>query len=97
MASRRFLHKIYLQEFCVTKRAIGMRWTTLFKTSRRTVVNRAVDTMIVNTTVMLMYVLLQCGTDAACLNRNLVTLRAQTLPRIKLITTVHGTSMSRSD
>ena len=44
-----------------------MIWATLVIISCRTVINRAANTTIVNTTVMLMYVLLQHGTDAACL------------------------------
>ena len=43
-----------------------MRWAALFKISYRTVINHAVNTMIINTTVMLMYVLLQRVTDAVC-------------------------------
>ena len=33
----------------------------------------------------------------ACLDRHLVMLHAQTLPRMELITTIHGMSMSTSD
>ena len=71
-----------------------MRWAILFELSHRIVIDRTIDTSIINTTVMLKYVLLQHGTDAACLNWHLVILRAQTLVRIELITTVHGTSTS---
>ena len=78
------------------EQAVKMRWTILFKLSHRTVINRAVDTTIVNTTVMLKNVPLQPSTDAACLNWHLVTLHAQTLPRMELITTVHGTSTNTS-
>ena len=42
-----------------------MKWITLFETSRRTAINHAVDTTIINTMVMLMYVPLQRGTEAA--------------------------------
>ena len=48
------------------ERAIRMRRAALFKISHRTVINHAVNTMIINITVMLMYVLLQRGTDAVC-------------------------------
>ena len=44
-----------------------MRWATLFKMSRRIVIDCTIDTMIVNNPIMLMYVLLQHGTDAGCL------------------------------
>ena len=44
-----------------------MRQATLFTTSHRTEINRAVDTAIVNTTVMLMYVPLQHGNEAVCM------------------------------
>ena len=47
--------------------AIRMRWATLFAMSHRTVIDRAVNTTIINTMVMLMYVLLQHGTDAVCM------------------------------
>ena len=43
-----------------------MRWATLLKAFCRTAIDPAVNTMIVNTTVMLMYVPLQHGTDAVC-------------------------------
>ena len=72
-----------------------MRWATLFAMSHRTVIDRAVDTMIVNTMVMLMYVLLQRGTNTACLNRHLVALHAQTLPHMELVTTIYGMSTSK--
>ena len=97
MVSRRFLHKGNSQEFYMTWRAIGMRWATLFAMSRRTMINCAVDTTIINTMALLMYVLLQHDTNAACLNRHLVILHAKTLPRMELITTIHGMSMSISD
>ena len=74
-----------------------MRQATLFATSCRTVIDHSVNTTIINTIVMLMYVPLQHDTDAACLNRHLVILHAQTLPCIELITTIHGTSMSISE
>ena len=51
------------------EQAIRMRWATLFAMSHRTAIDRAVNTMIVNTMVMLMYVPLQRGTDAACMPR----------------------------
>ena len=49
------------------KRAIKIKWATLFEMSRRTPIDCVVDTTIVNTTVMLMYILLQHGADAACM------------------------------
>ena len=42
-----------------------MRWATLFKMSDRIAINNTVNTIIINTKVMLMYVLLLRGTDAA--------------------------------
>ena len=51
------------------ERAIKMRWATLFKMSHRIVIDRTVDTTIVSTMVMLMYVLLQHNTDASCMPR----------------------------
>ena len=42
-----------------------MKWKFFFKTSCRTAINHTINTMIVNTTVMLVYVLLQHGIDAA--------------------------------
>ena len=75
-----------------------MRWVTLSAISRRTSINRVVDTTIVNTTVILMYILLQCGTESAYMSEEaLVTLHAQTLPCMELSTIVHGTSMSMSE
>ena len=78
-------------------RAVEMRRAILFELSRRIVINRAVDTAIESTTVMLlMYrcsvVLMLC----ACLTWHFVALRAQTLPRMELITTVRGTNISTS-
>ena len=74
-----------------------MRRAILFKLSRRTVINRAVDTAIESTTVMLlMYRCSMVLMLRACLNWHLVTLRAQTLPRMELITTVRDTSISTS-
>ena len=81
----------------MTWQAIRMKWAALFTMSHRTVIDCAVDTTIVNTTVILMYVPLQCGTDSACLNRHLVMLHAQTLPCMELITTVCVTSTSTSE
>ena len=46
--------------------AVRMRWATLLEASHRTAINLAVDTKIVKTSVMLMYVTLQHSTDAAC-------------------------------
>ena len=46
-----------------------MRWAILFELSRRTVINRAANTTIESTMVLLMYVPLQHGTDAACMPR----------------------------
>ena len=97
MASRRILHKTKSPEFCVIEQAVRMRRATLFKLSRRIVINRTINTIIVNTTVMLNYVLPQRGTDAACLNRHLVTLHVQTLPHMELSTTIRGTSTSTSE
>ena len=74
-----------------------MRWVTFSTISRRTSINRVVNTTIVNTMVMLMYIPLQHGTDAACMpKKHLVTLHAQTLPCMELITTIRGTSTSMS-
>ena len=69
MVLGKFLHIRNSQEFYVMERAIRMRWATLFAISHRTAINRAVNTTIVNTMVMLMYVLLQRSTDAACMPR----------------------------
>ena len=74
-----------------------MRQATLFKLSHRIVIDRTVNTTIVNTMVMLKYVPLQRGTDTACLERHLVMLHVQILPHIELFTTICGTSMSTSD
>ena len=49
------------------EQAIKMRWATLFKLPHRIVINCTVDTTIVSTMVMLMYVPLQRGFDAACM------------------------------
>ena len=46
MASGILLHKGNSQEFSMMEQAIVMRWAILFELSRRTVINRAVDTMI---------------------------------------------------
>ena len=43
-----------------------MRQATFFELSCRIVIDRTVDTMIVNNMVMLKYVLLMHGTDVAC-------------------------------
>ena len=66
MASGRFLHIRTSQEFCVMEQVIRMQRATLFTMFCRTAIDCAVNNTIVNTTVMLMYVLLQLGTDAAC-------------------------------
>ena len=97
MASCILLHKENSPEFRVTERAVKMRRAILFELSRRTVIDRAVDTAIESPTVMLL--MYRCSVVLmlrACLNWHLVTLRAQTLPRIESITTVRGTSLSRS-
>ena len=57
-------------EFCVMEQAIRMRWATLFKLSHRIVIDHTIDTSIINTTVMLKYVPLQHGTDAACMPKS---------------------------
>ena len=49
--------------------AFRMKQATLFAISRRTVIDQAVNITITNTTVMLMYVWLPHGTNAACLPR----------------------------
>ena len=51
------------------KRAIRVQWATLVTMSHRTAIYRAINTMIVNTMVMLMYVPLQHGTNVACVAR----------------------------
>ena len=97
MASGIFLSKGNSQELSATDRAVKMRRAILFELSRRTVIDRAVDTAIESTTVMmLMY---RCSVVLmlrACLNWHLVALRAQSLPRMELITTVRGTSLNKS-
>ena len=65
----------------VMERAVEMRWAILFKLSRRTVIDRAVDTTMVNTTVML--IMYRCSMVLmlrACLNWHFVACCAQTLP-----------------
>ena len=97
MASGIFLNKGNSQELSAMDRAVKMRRAILFELSRRTVINRAVDTTIESTTVML--IMYRCSVVLmlrACLNWHFVALRAQTLPRMELITTVHGTSTSTS-
>ena len=46
-----------------------MKWATLFKFSHRIAIDYTIDTMIVSTTVMLMYVPLQHSIDAVCMPR----------------------------
>ena len=46
-----------------------MRWETLLKLSHRIVIDHTIDTTIISTMVMLMYVPLQHGTDGACVPR----------------------------
>ena len=97
MASGIFLSNGNSQELSATDRAVKMRRAILFELSRRTVIDRAVDTAIESTTVMLL--MYRCSVVLmlrACLNWHLVTLRAQTLPRIESITTVRDTNTSTS-
>ena len=97
MASGILLHKENLLEFCATERAVKMRRAILFELSHRTVIDHAVNTTIVNTTVML--IMYRCSVVLmlhACLNWHFVALCMQTLPRMELITTICGTSTSRS-
>ena len=71
---------------------------TLFAMSCRTVIDRAVNTTIVSTMVMLiMYCCHMVLMLHACLKRHLVTLHVQILPCMELSTTVHSMSMSMSD
>ena len=44
-----------------------MGQATLFAISHRTAINHAIDTTIINTMVMLMYMPLEHGTDAVCM------------------------------
>ena len=72
--------------------------STLFATSHRIVINRAVDTMIISTTVMLiMYHCHGVLMLRVCLKRHLVILRVQILTHMAFSTTVRGTSTSMSD
>ena len=97
MASGRILDKRNSLEFFVMERAIRIRWATLFAMSHRTLIDRAVDTTIVSTMGML--IMYRCCVVLmlhACLNWHLVTLCAQTLPYMELITTICGMSTSTS-
>ena len=92
------LYKGNSQKFSVTEQAVKMRWAILFKFSHRTVIDHGDNTMIVSTTVLLiMYRCCMVLMLRACLQRHLVTLHVQILPRMELSTTVHGTSTSMSD
>ena len=71
------------KHFFVTWRAVKMRRAILFELSRRTVIDRAVDTTIESTTDML--IMYRCSVvlmQRACLTWHFVALRAQSLPRM---------------
>ena len=87
--------KQIIKHFFVMWQAIKIRWAILFKLSHRTVIDRAVESTMESTTVMLlMYRCSMVLMLRACLNWHFVVLHAQTLSRMELITTVRGTSTS---